>query len=233
LSKREIILDTETTGLSRIEDRVVEIGCVEMIDLMPTGRAYHKYINPQRPVHREAQKIHGLSDAFLKTKPVFRRIVDRFLEFIDGATLVIHNAPFDIGMLNAELDRLGIGPLQNEVVDTLELAKEKRPGGRHTLDALCSAYNVDNSGRNLHGALLDANLLSEVYVEMLGGRQFGMSLEIHEAAKEFAKPSIRQRPTPLAWRVTEEDLAAHAAFVKTLGDSAIWRDYREQKQEAA
>jgi DNA polymerase-3 subunit epsilon len=136
-------------------------------------------------------------------------------------------------MLNAELDLLGIGPLQNEVVDTLELAKEKRPGGRHTLDALCSAYNVDNSGRNLHGALLDANLLSEVYVEMLGGRQFGMSLEIHEAAKEFAKPSIRQRPTPLVRRVTEEDLAAHAAFVKTLGDSAIWRDYREQKQEAA
>jgi DNA polymerase-3 subunit epsilon len=233
LTKREIILDTETTGLSRAEDRVVEIGCVEIVDLMPTGSTFHKYINPQRPCHKEAYMVHGLSDAFLKTKPVFRRIVDHFLEYIDGATLVIHNAPFDIGMLNAELDRLGIGPLQNEVVDTLELAKEKRPGGRHTLDSLCNAFNIDSSRRTKHGALLDAELLTEVYVEMLGGRQFGMSLAIEDVVEEFAKPTTRKRPIPLASRVTEEDLAAHADFVRTLGDTAIWRVYREQKQEAA
>jgi DNA polymerase-3 subunit epsilon len=234
LTKREIILDTETTGLSRVEDRVVEIGCVEIIDLMPTGETFHQYISPQgRPVHREAFKVHGLGDGFLASKPTFRRIVDRFLSFIDGATLVIHNASFDVGMLNAELNRLGIDPLQNEIVDTLQLAKERRPGGRHTLDSLCSAYNIDSSRRTKHGALLDAELLTEVYVEMLGGRQFDMSLAIEEVAEELAKPITRKRPVPLARRVTEEDLAAHAAFVKTLGDSAIWRDYREQKQEAA
>ena len=136
-------------------------------------------------------------------------------------------------MLNAELNRLDIEPLQNEIVDTLQLAKEKRPGGRHTLDSLCSAYNIDSSRRTKHGALLDAELLTEVYVEMRGGRQFGMSLDIEAVAEEFAKPTIRKRPVPLASRVAEDDLAAHAAFVKTLGDSAIWRDYREQKQEAA
>lgn len=227
MSIREVILDTETTGLDRKVDRIVEIGCVEMIERMPTGRSFHHYVNPQgRLVHKEAFRVHGLGDIFLSSKPTFRRLADRFMKFIDGAQLVIHNAAFDLGMLNAELDRLGYEPIANVVVDTLELAKEKRPRGKHSLDALCSHYNIDNSRRTHHGALLDAELLAEVYVEMLGGRQFGMSLAPDVVEVEFAKPTIRQRPVPLASRVTAEDLAAHAAFVTTLGVEAIWRDYR-------
>ena len=227
MSIREIILDTETTGLDRKVDRIVEIGCVEMIERMPTGRTFHHYVSPQgRPVHREAFKVHGLGDIFLSSKPTFRRLADRFLKFIDGAQLVIHNASFDIGMLNAELARLGYEPMANEVVDTLELAKAARPRGKHSLDALCSWYNIDNSRRTQHGALLDAELLAEVYVEMIGGRQFGMSLDVDAVEVEVAKPTIRQRPVPLAPRVTAEDIADHAAFVSTLGADAIWRDYR-------
>lgn len=223
---REVVLDTETTGLDRKVDRVVEIGCIEMIDLMPTGKTFHHYVSPQgKPCHKEAYKVHGLSDIFLSTKPPFRQIADRFLKFIDGARLVIHNASFDLGMLNAELDRLGHEPIANEVVDTLQLSKEKRPRSKHTLDALCSHYNVDSSRRTQHGALLDSELLAEVYVEMIGGRQFGMSLDVDSVEAAFVQPTIRQRPVPLAPRVTAEDTAAHAAFVATLGD-AIWRDYR-------
>ncbi|MEH2517372.1 DNA polymerase-3 subunit epsilon [Bradyrhizobium sp. AZCC 1610] len=234
MSIREIVLDTETTGLDRKVDRVIEIGCVELVDMMPTGKTFHQYINPQgQPVHKEAFRVHGLSDVFLSSKPTFRRIADRFLKFIDGAKLVIHNASFDIGMLNEELDRLGYEPLENEIVDTLELAKEKRPRGKHTLDALCSAFGVDNSRRTEHGALLDAELLAEVYVEMLGGRQFGMSLDLFAVQEEVIKPVIRQRPTPLASRVTAEDRAAHAAFVETLGKEAVWLDYREKETSEA
>lgn len=226
---REIIIDTETTGIERKVDRIVEVGCVEINNLLPTGRTFHKYCNPQHPVHKEAFAVHGLSNEFLKTKPTFRRIVNQFITFIGDARLVAHNAPFDLGMINDELDRLDMAPLQNEVVDTLELARAKRPRGRHTLDGLCSAFNVDTSKRTLHGALLDAELLSEVYVELRGGRQYGLTLlgeDSNPAHTIDNLPAARQRPVPLAPRVTDEERAAHAAFVDTLGEKAIWREYR-------
>jgi DNA polymerase III subunit epsilon len=225
---REIILDVETTGLDRKVDRIVEIGCLEIDDLMPTGRTYHRYVNPLMKVHREAYKVHGLSDVFLSTKPTFKRIHNTFLDFIEGARLVAHNASFDIGMLNEELDRLGIDPLENEVVDTLELAKEKHPRRKHSLDALCSIYNIDNARRTKHGALLDAEILAEVYVELRGGRQFGLSLDFADQDDVEIAYHGRKRPGPLPLpsRVTDEDRAAHAAFVETLGEHAIWRDYR-------
>ncbi|SHH03567.1 DNA polymerase III subunit epsilon [Bradyrhizobium erythrophlei] len=223
--KREIIIDTETTGLDRKVDRFVEIGCVEIIDLKVTGTTYHKYINPTHPVHREAFKVHGLSNEFLKTKPTFRRTVNSFLTFIEGATLVAHNASFDIGMLNAELDRLNLPPLENEVVDSLALAREQRPGSRHTLDSLCRAFKIDISKRTKHGALLDAELLTEVYIELRGGRQFGMTLDLFAEQKDETLVPARQRPVPLPSRVTDEDRAAHKAFVETMGDKSIWLDY--------
>ena len=229
MNKREIVLDVETTGLDRKVDRVIEIGCVELLDMMPTGNNYHKYINPQgHPVHKAAYRVHGLSDVFLATKPPFKRLVERFLEYISDSPLVIHNASFDIGMLNEELDRLGYEPINNPIIDTLQLAKEKRPRGKQTLDALCSAYNIDKSKRKLHGALLDAELLAEVYIEMLGGRQYGMSLEIDDAESKGARSAIRPRPTPLADRITADDRAAHTAFINTLGKNAIWRAYQDE-----
>jgi DNA polymerase-3 subunit epsilon len=223
---REIIFDTETTGLDRKTDRIVEIGCVEIVDLMPTGRTYHQYCNPLKPVHKEAYRIHGLSDVFLSTKPTFKRIHNRFLSFIEGARLVAHNATFDIAMINEELGRLGIAPLENEVVDTLAMAREVHPRRKHTLDALCSLYNIDTSRRTEHGALLDSELLAQVYVELRGGRQFGMQLDLLASTEQEQEVlPARQRPTPLPSRVTDEDRAAHREFVATLGDSAIWRDY--------
>ncbi|ARQ95267.1 DNA polymerase III epsilon subunit [Bradyrhizobium phage BDU-MI-1] len=223
---REVIFDTETTGLDRKEDRVVEIGCVEIVDLMPTGRTYHQYVNPLQPVKKDAYRVHGIGDVFLSSKPTFRRIHKDFLEFIGDARLVAHNASFDMGMINEELDRLGIDPLTNEVVDTLELAREKHPRRKHTLDALCSIYNIDKSRRTTHGALLDSELLAQVYIELRGGRQFGMQLDLlAQPEDEQDKPVIRPRPVPLAPRVTNEDIAAHRAFVETLGDKAIWREY--------
>ena len=224
---REIIIDTETTGIERKVDRIVEIGCVEINNWLPTGKPFHKYVNPTHPVHREAFAVHGLSNEFLKTKPTFKRVVNQFLAFIGDARLVAHNAPFDLGMINDELDRLDMPPLQNEIVDTLELAKAKRPRGRHTLDGLCSAFNIDTSRRKLHGALLDAELLSEVYVELRGGRQYGLSLlgEKEEVTIDNL-PAARQRLVPLPSRLTDEERRLHAAFVETLGEKAIWREYR-------
>lgn len=223
---REIVFDTETTGLDRKEDRIVEIGCVEIVDLLPTGRTYHQYVNPLRPVHKEAYKVHGLGDVFLSTKPTFRRIHKEFLEFISGARLVAHNASFDVGMINEELDRLGLAPLENEIVDTLELAREKHPRRKHTLDALCSLYDIDKSRRTNHGALLDSELLAQVYVELRGGRQHGMQLDMLSGPSEIeAPPPIPPRPVPLARRLTNEEISAHRAFVETLGDKAIWREY--------
>ena len=223
---REIIFDTETTGLDRKVDRVVEIGAVEVVDLMPTGRTYHQYCNPLRPVHKEAYRVHGLSDVFLSTKPTFKRIHGTFLRFIGDARLVAHNASFDIGMLNAELERLELNPLENEVVDSLQLAREKHPRRKHTLDALCSVYNIDNSRRTQHGALLDAELLAEVYAELRGGRQFGMQLDmLAQPEGDEEDTPVRVRPVPLAKRITERDIADHRAFVATLGDAAIWRNY--------
>ncbi|MGJ4945172.1 DNA polymerase III subunit epsilon [Bradyrhizobium sp. HKCCYLS1011] len=230
--KREIIIDTETTGLDRKTDRIVEIGCVEVIDLIPTGKTFHKYINPTHPVHREAQKVHGLTNEFLKKFPTFRRTVNQFLTFIEGATLVAHNASFDVGMINAELDRLDLPPLENGIVDSLALAREKRPGARHTLDSLCKAFGINLAKRDKHGALLDAQLLAEVYCELRGGRQMGMTLELFAESSEVAPVAIRQRPVPLAPRATDEDRALHAQFISEMKD-AIWNDYRDPKLETA
>jgi len=227
---REIILDTETTGLDHANgDRIVEIGAVELHNRFPTGRTYQAYINPERPMHRDAQNVHGLTDAFLANKPLFGACVEEFLAFVRDATLVIHNASFDIGFLNAELERAGHAPFRFErVVDTLVLARRKHPGAPNGLDALCARYGIDNSNRVKHGALLDAELLAEVYIELTGGRQTGLEFEAASPAwGAFARGagSAAQRPEELVSPLTSEQREAHAAFIATLGDNAIWRDY--------
>jgi DNA polymerase-3 subunit epsilon len=228
---REIVLDTETTGLDHASgDRIVEIGAVELLDRFPTGRNYHVYVNPERPVHPDAERVHGLSAAFLADKPLFAACVEEFMAFIGDATLVIHNAAFDIGFINAELQRTGHPQFRFEqVVDTLALARRKHPGAQASLDALCQRYGIDNSNRVKHGALLDAELLAEVYVELTGGRQKGLALDIGDVAAtalgDFAAVALTCRPSPLPPALTEAQRAAHHAFAATLGDKAVWRDY--------
>jgi DNA polymerase-3 subunit epsilon len=231
---REICLDTETTGLSRLEDRVIEIGCVEMVDRRVTGRTFHAYINPQREVHPEAFKVHGLSYEHLKKFPTFKRVVGKFQTFIGDATLVAHNAEFDLGMLNAELKRLELPDLTNPVIDTLVLSREVKRGGRHTLDSLMAHYGINASRRTHHGALLDAELLAEVYIELRGGRQHTMDLDRDVETEDETFVPARQRPDQgtRASRVTPDDLRAHSAFIATIKDP-IWADYLEQKKEAA
>src|SRR6516225_8916523 len=219
---REIVLDTETTGLDPLRgDRLVEVGCVEIFNRMPTGQTFHRYINPQRDVPAEAFAVHGLSTEFLSTKPLFDEVVDEFLEFIGDAPLVIHNASFDIGFINAELDRIKRAAIPRErLVDTLLLARRKHPGVSNRLDDLCSRYAIDNSHRTKHGALLDAELLAEVYVDLIGARQSQLILaaETEEirigTAGEMPR---RQRPAPLAPRVTDAEREAHRAFIATMG----------------
>ncbi|MFZ5737907.1 DNA polymerase III epsilon subunit [Rhodopseudomonas thermotolerans] len=226
---REIVLDTETTGLDPLRgDRLVEIGCVEIFNRMPTGRTYHRYLNPERDMPAEAFAVHGLSSEFLADKPLFAQVADEFLEFIGDAPLVIHNASFDIGFINAELSRLSRAPVPRErLVDTLLLARRKHPGVSNRLDDLCSRYAIDNSRRTKHGALLDAELLAEVYIDLIGARQSQLILadvpvEVVGAANESRR---RQRPAPLPSRLTDADLEAHRAFIATMGDKAIWPDY--------
>lgn len=225
---REIVLDTETTGLDpRTGDRVVEIGCVEMVNRFLTGRTFHQYINPERSMPVEAFNVHGLSEEFLKDKPKFIEIADDFVEFIGDANLVIHNAAFDIGFLNHELKKVGRPVIPGErVTCSLILARRKHPGQPNGLDALCARYGIDNSHRVRHGALLDAEILAEVYGELTGGRQQTLVLshgaEYAEAATSLAKN--RQR-TPAASLLTEDEKAAHLAFVGTLGDKSLWRRY--------
>ncbi|MBX9874858.1 MAG: DNA polymerase III subunit epsilon, partial [Beijerinckiaceae bacterium] len=175
---REIVLDTETTGVdANAGDRIVEIGCVELVNHCPSGRSFHCYLNPQRPMSEGAFRVHGLSDAFLADKPLFAAVADEFESFIADARLVIHNAAFDIGFLNMELKRIGRGPLeQARVVDTLAMARRKHPGAGNSLDALCSRYGIDNTRRTKHGALLDAEILAEVYIELIGGKQTSLGL---------------------------------------------------------
>jgi DNA polymerase-3 subunit epsilon len=230
--RRDIILDTETTGLEvKSGDRLIEIGCVEMINLFPTGKTFHVYINPERSVSKGAVAIHGLDDAFLADKPKFAAICADFLAFIEDSTLVIHNASFDVGFLNAELTRLGHARLtEDRVVDTLQLARRKHPAGPNTLDALCQRYGIDNSRRKHHGALLDAELLAEVYIELLGGKQADLGLSDAgrtgaDGRVSRARNTIPPRPVPLAARVHPEEQAAHDAFVTKLGASAIWQKY--------
>ncbi len=181
---REIVLDTETTGLSPAEGhRLVEIGCVELINHIPTGAHHHIYLNPERDMPEEAFKVHGLSEEFLREKPLFSQSFQGFLDFIGDATLVIHNAPFDMGFLNAELEWVRQPALSNKVIDTVALARKVHPGARVSLDALCRHYGIDNSRRTLHGALLDSEILAEVYLELIGGRQVALALSA-QAEKE-------------------------------------------------
>lgn len=226
---REIILDTETTGLDSRLDRIIEIGGIELVNKFPTGRTFHQYINPgNRRVHAEAQAVHGISDADLADKPGFAEIVDAFLEFIEGADIVAHNATFDAGFINAELERIGADPIAPErVVDTLAIAKRKHPMGPNSLDALCRRYGIDNTHRTLHGALLDSELLAEVYIELIGGRQAALGLDISVGTSErdetvIATVSFSAREKPLPPRITDTELDAHAAMVAKLGESAIW-----------
>ena len=229
---REIVLDTETTGTDHAKgDRVIEIGCVELLNHIPTGRNHHVYINPEFPVAPGAFAVHGLSNEFLADKPVFAAIADEFADFIGDARLVIHNAAFDIGFLNAEFARTGHRQFKlAEAVDTLALARRKHPGAANNLDALCARYGIDNSKRTKHGALLDAEILAEVYIELIGGRQVGFDLSMQPAARPGgfmqAQAAGREaRPRTLISRLTDAERAAHAAFIESLGENALWRDY--------
>lgn len=224
---REIVMDTETTGLDpNSGDRIVEIGGVELVNQLPTGNTYHQYINPKRSMPREAFEIHGLGDDFLRDYPTFDRIADEFLAFIGDAQLVIHNANFDMMFLNAELGWLN-KPLipMAQATDTLAIARRKFPGAQASLDALCKRFGVDNSAREKHGALLDSEILAEVYLELLGGRQQGMALATQGHKTDTAIPkdwTPPQRPRPLEPRLTSDERAKHDAFIAELGDHAIW-----------
>jgi DNA polymerase-3 subunit epsilon len=227
---REIIFDTETTGLDFREDRVIELGCIELVNRFPTGRSLHLYINPQgRAIHPDALAIHGIGMDKLEGKPVFGEIVEEFLLFIEGAKLVAHNAGFDMSFINAEFQRLGQPVVESgRVIDTLALARRKHPMGPNSLDALCKRYGIDNSRRTRHGALLDSELLAEVYVELAGGRQAALILDASPSqtiARNGVSATIsvvQQRPVPLAPRVSDTELAAHAKLVAGLGEKAIW-----------
>jgi DNA polymerase-3 subunit epsilon len=236
---REIVLDTETTGTDHAKgDRVIEIGCVELLSHIPTGKSYHVYINPERPVSAGAFAVHGLSDEFLADKPVFATIADEFADFVGDARLVIHNAAFDIGFLNAEFARTGHRPFNlPDAIDTLSMARRRHPGAANNLDALCTRYGIDNSRRTKHGALLDAEILAEVYIELIGGRQVGFDLSLHPSARRTAAQSQaarEARPRNLISRLTEAERAAHEAFIQSLGPSTLWREYLgETKPEAS
>jgi DNA polymerase-3 subunit epsilon len=227
---REIVFDTETTGLDPVQGhRLVEIGCVELLNRFPTGRTFHKYINPEREVPVEAFNVHGLSIEFLKQHGVFPDIADEFLDFVGDAPLVAHNGYFDLAFINSELDlaRRTIFA-RDRIIDTLMLARRKHPGLSNRLDDLCQRYKIDNSKRTKHGALLDAELLAEVYIELTDARQTSLGL-----VAAGARPVVlgghgaggRGRPAPLPSRLTDQERAAHAAFIATLGEAAVWRSY--------
>lgn len=229
---REIIFDTETTGLDNREDRVIEIGGVELENQFPTGRTIHIYINPgDRKVHPDALAVHGITDEFLKDKPSFADVVEEILEFFGDARWVAHNANFDMGFINAEFERLGLPPIVGDrVTDTLALARRKHPMGPNSLDALCRRYGIDNSHRTRHGALLDSELLAEVYIEMIGGRQAALGLVTSQIGglavdADDAPILVFKRERPLPPRLTEAEVAAHAALVSKIGSKAIWTKY--------
>lgn len=230
---REIVFDTETTGLDpKTGDRVVEIGCVELIDHFPTGATYHQYINPERDMPQEAFNVHGLSAEFLSDKPVFADVADAFVEFIGDSILIAHNASFDINFLNHELSTLGHATIgMDRVIDTLALARRKHPGGQNSLDALCRRFGIDNSARTLHGALLDSEILADVYLELIGGHQAALNLSEQTASRgggevtDTTRGAAIARPSPLGPRLSDDERAAHDAFVLTLGEEAIWSKY--------
>ena len=227
---REIVLDTETTGLDPFDGhRVVEIGCIELLNRIPTGRVWHCHLNPEREVPFQAFEVHGLSTEFLRDKPRFGELADDMLTFIEGAMLVMHNAAFDFGFLNAELDRLARPLLRwDRVVDTLALARRRHPGAPCSLDALCKRYGVDLSERETHGALLDCRLLTAVYVELVGGHQARLEFAVNGAQAALLganQDAIKPRQRPLAPRLTAAEIEAHRAFVATLGAEALWLRY--------
>ena len=233
---REIVLDTETTGTdARNGDRLIEIGCVELINHIQTGNTFHRFVNPQRAVSEGAYNVHGISDAFLADKPVFSAVVDAFVAFCGDAKLVIHNAPFDVGFLNMEMARLGPAApphiVLEEVVDTLLLARRRHPGAANSLDALCNRYGIDTTRRTKHGALLDAQILAEVYIELLGGKQTDLGLapaaRAIVVAAGFAVPTASRRAAerPANRALAPAELARHADFVATLGSGALWSEY--------
>jgi|SRR6185312_5229383 DNA polymerase-3 subunit epsilon len=225
---REIVLDTETTGFDPATgDRIVEIGCVELVDHLPTGRSFQAYLNPERLVPIETQKVHGLTDEFLADKPLFAHIVEDLLEFLGDAPLVIHNASFDMKFVNSELHRCGKPPLPYaRAIDTIEIAKARIPGARYSLDELCRRFGIDLSVRTKHGALLDAELTARVYLELVGGRQTKLVLapgDNIEIGSDGIVQVARSRPQPLASLITPDERAAHDAFIaKELGSEPVW-----------
>lgn len=235
---REIVLDTETTGTDfKNNDRLIEIGCVELDNHIPTGRHFHCYINPQRAVSEGAFAVHGLSDAFLSDKPVFADVVEDFVAFCADSRLVIHNAPFDVGFLNNEFSRLGASAppaiVLADVVDTLILARRKHPNAANNLDALCNRYGIDTSRRSKHGALLDAQILAEVYVELLGGKQTSLGLvdleQVETRQPDFEDtPVLNNEGRKIVRRLSPTELEDHSKLVTSLGQNAIWLNYIEQ-----
>ena len=235
---REIVLDTETTGLDPMQGhRLVEVGCVELLNRIPTGQTFHRYLNPERDMPAEAFAVHGLSFDFLKDKPLFAHVADELLAFIADAPLVAHNASFDFSFLNAELERTGRGLLARErLVDTLLLARRKHPAGPNRLDDLCSRYGIDNSRRSKHGALLDAEILAEVYLELIGGRQAQLILvETGQAsiASRAVMGAAPQRPLLLPPRFSAAEREDHLSFIATLGEGALWHAYAAPPPGAA
>jgi DNA polymerase-3 subunit epsilon len=232
---REIVLDTETTGFDPEQgDRLVEIGAVELWNHVATGETYHVYINPERSVPQEAFEVHGLGDDFLRDKPKFHEVAQGFLDFVRDDKLVIHNASFDMKFLNAELGWLNLPLLPfDQAIDTLAIARQRFPGSPASLDALCRRFGIDNSARTLHGALLDSEILAEVYLELIGGRQpdFALSVGTQSGGTGPAEDSWRPkpRPVPLSSRITKEEAAAHASFVAGLGDGAVWKRYQSDE----
>jgi DNA polymerase-3 subunit epsilon len=233
MALREIIFDTETTGLDAREDRIIELGGIELVDHFPTGRTIHLYINPDgRKVHPDALAVHGITDESLVDKPKFAEVAQEILDFFGEGQWIAHNATFDMGFVNAELGRLGLPPIAPaQVTDTLAIARRKHPMGPNSLDALCRRYGIDNSHRLKHGALLDSELLAEVYIELIGGKQtalgFGGTADNRRGGAEFFTQTIEvmMRAVPLAPRLTAEEAAAHAQMVSKLGDKAIWGKY--------
>ena len=227
---REIVFDTETTGLDPYQgDRLVELGCVELANGFPTGNSFHRYLNPERDMPEGAFKVHGLSIEFLKDKPLFADVCDEFVAFLGDAPLIAHNAMFDLGFINTELERCKRALLQRDrLVDTLMLARRRYPAGPNSLDHLCARFAIDISRRTKHGALLDAELLAEVYIELTGKRQTRLSLvdeTIGTAQQAGGVIVVKVRPAPLSSRISDAERDAHRAFVATLGEKAIWNDY--------
>lgn len=238
---REIIMDTETTGFDpRKGDKLIEIGCIELVNRIPSGREYHCFINPERDVPAEAQAVHGITTEFLLDKPTFPQVAQSFLDFIGGDPLIIHNAQFDIGFLNFELGEHGFALIaQERVTCTLQLARRRHPAGPNTLDALCKRYGIDNSKRTKHGALVDLLLLAEVYIELLGVRQATFvdfaAETAHANGNEpgfSGKRKAMQRPAPLAPRLDAAMVEAHVEFVKSMGEKALWRRYISVVEDA-